>query len=136
MKIFVADTDNETIENVYSLLSSLKPDWQISASNSGKQCLSLLKESGCPDAILLGMLLCDMPGLDLIKQIRDDSDVPIMVLSHERDVRNMVAAFDAGASDYVIQPFNDQIFIARLKALIRRREWDTQAKKARAVNST
>ena len=136
MKIVVADTDNETIENISSLLSSLKPDWQVSASNSGKQCLSLLKENSCPDVILLGMLLCDMPALDLIKQIRDDSDVPIVVLSYERDVRTMVAAFDAGANDYVIQPFNDQIFIARLKALIRRREWDTQAKKARVVNST
>ncbi len=135
MKIVIADTDNETIENICSLLSSLKPDWQISASNSGKQCLSLLKEGDCPDAILVGMLLCDMPGLDLIKQIRDDSDVPIIVLAHERDVKTMIAAFDAGSNDYVIQPFNDKIFIARLKALIRRRAWDMQAKKEKLVNS-
>jgi DNA-binding response OmpR family regulator len=135
MKIIVADTQNETIENICSLLSSLGLDWQVSASNSGKQCLSLLKESGCPDVILLGMQLCDMPGLNLIKQIRDDSDVPIMVLSRERDIKTMVAAFDAGANDYVIQPFNNHIFIARLKALIRRRAWDAQTKKGEVINS-
>ena len=134
MKIVIADTENETIENICSLLSSLGLDWQVSASSSGKQCLGLLKKSDCPDAILLGMQLCDMPGLDFIRQIRDDSDVPIMVLSRERDVKTMVAAFDAGANDYIIQPFNNHVFIARLKALIRRRAWDTQAKKEAMIN--
>jgi DNA-binding response OmpR family regulator len=135
MKIIVADTQNETIENICSLLNSLGLDWQVSASNSGQHCLALLKENGCPDVIILGMQLCDMPGLDLIKRIRDDSDVPIMVLSRERDVKTMVAAFDAGANDYVIQPFNNHIFIARLKALIRRRLWDTKTKKEEMINS-
>ena len=135
MKIVIADTENETVENICSLLSTLGLDWQVSVSNSGKQCLSLLKESDCPDAILLGMQLCDMPGLDFIRRIRDDSDVPIIVLSRERDIKTMVAAFDAGANDYVIQPFNNHIFIARLKALIRRRLWDKQAKKEEVINS-
>ena len=135
MKIIIADSDNESIENIFSLLSSLELDWQVLTSNSGKQCLSVLKENIHPDAILLGALLCDMPSLDLIKRIRDDSDVPIMVLSHERDVKTMVSAFDAGANDYIVLPFNGHIFIARLKALIRRRAWDTQAKIENLANS-
>lgn len=135
MKIVIADSDNDTIENIFSLLNSLELDWQVLTNNSGKQCLSLLKENTCPDAILLGIMLCDMPGLDLIKQIRDDSDVPIMVLSRERDIKTMVSAFDAGANDYVILPFNDHIFVARLKALVRRRAWDTLANKEKVANS-
>jgi DNA-binding response OmpR family regulator len=135
MKIVIADSDNETIESIFSILNSLELDWQVLTGNSGQQCLSLLKENAYPDAILLGMMLCDMPGFDLIKRIRDDSDVPIMVLSHERDVNTMVSAFDAGANDYIMLPFNDHIFIARLKALVRRRAWDTQAKKEKLANS-
>jgi DNA-binding response OmpR family regulator len=135
MKIVIADSDNDTIESIFSLLNSLELDWQMLTSNSGKQCLSLLKENTYPDAILLGMMLCDMPGFDLIKQIRDDSDIPIMILSHDRHVNTMVSAFDAGANDYIILPFNNHVFIARLKALVRRRAWDTQAKKEKLANS-
>jgi DNA-binding response OmpR family regulator len=134
MKIIVADTENETIENISYLLSLYRLNWQMSITNSGKQCLEILKKS-YPDAILLGMQLCDMPGLDLIKKIRDDSDVPIMVLSRERNINTLVAIFDAGANDYVIKPFNNHIFIARLKALIRRKTWDAEAKKEKIMNS-
>jgi two-component system response regulator MtrA len=134
MKIVIADIENETIEYITSLLSSNKLSWQVSIINSGKQCLEILKKSS-PDVILLGMQLCDMSGLELVKQIRDDSDVPIIVLSNDRDINTLVSAFDAGANDYVIKPFNSQIFIARLKALIRRKTWDTQAKEERIINS-
>jgi DNA-binding response OmpR family regulator len=134
MKIIVADTENETIENISCLLSLYRLNWQMSITNSGKQCLEILKKS-YSDAILLGMQLCDMPGLDLIKKIRDDSDVPIMVLSRERNINTLVAIFDAGANDYVIKPFNNHIFIARLKALIRRKTWDAEAKKEKIMNS-
>jgi DNA-binding response OmpR family regulator len=134
MKIIVADTENETIENISYLLSLYRLNWQMSITNSGKQCLEILKKS-YSDAILLGMQLCDMPGLDLIKKIRDDSDVPIMVLSRERNINTLVAIFDAGANDYVIKPFNNHIFIARLKALIRRKTWDAEAKKEKIMNS-
>jgi DNA-binding response OmpR family regulator len=134
MKIIVADTENETIENISYLLSLYRLNWQMSITNSGKQCLEILKKN-YPDAILLGMQLCDMPGLDLIKKIRDDSDVPIMVLSRERNINTLVAIFDAGANDYVIKPFNNHIFIARLKALIRRKTWDAEAKKEKIMNS-
>lgn len=134
MKIVIADIENETIEYITSLLSSNKLSWQVSIINSGKQCLEILKKSS-PDVILLGMQLCDMSGLELVKQIRDDSDVPVIVLSNDRDINTLVSAFDAGANDYVIKPFNSQIFIARLKALIRRKTWDTQAKEERIINS-
>jgi DNA-binding response OmpR family regulator len=134
MKIVIADIENETIEIITSLLSSHKLNWQVTVTNSGKQCLEILNKH-CPDAMLLGMQLCDMSGLELVKQIRDDSDIPIIFLSHDRDINALVAAFDAGANDYVIKPFNSQIFIARLKALIRRKTWDAQAKEERIINS-
>jgi two-component system response regulator MtrA len=67
-----------------------------------------------------------MSGLDLVKQIRDDSDVPVIVLSRNKDIHTLVKAFDLGANDYIVKPLNKQIFIARLKAIIRRSLWNIQ----------
>jgi len=136
MKIVIADTDNDTVEDLFSLLKSPGQDWEISSSNSGKQCLDILKKNGCTDVVVLGRQLIDMPGLDLINKIRDDSDIPIVVLSNERNIDAMVSAFDAGANDYVTKPYNEQIFLARLKALIRRRAWDKQAREKKIANHT
>jgi DNA-binding response OmpR family regulator len=72
-----------------------------------------------------------MSGLDLVEKIRDDSGVPIVILSHDKEIATLVKAFEAGANDYVLKPFNKQIFIARLKALVRRRMWNTQEKENR-----
>lgn len=61
-----------------------------------------------------------MLGLDLIKQIRDDSDVPVIVLSDTNNIHTLVKAFDLGANDYIVKPLNKKIFIARLKSITRR----------------
>jgi DNA-binding response OmpR family regulator len=67
-----------------------------------------------------------MSGFELIENIRDYSDVPIIFLSDDNDIQTLVRAFDAGANDYIVVPFNKVIFIARIKARIRRRDWDIQ----------
>jgi two-component system KDP operon response regulator KdpE len=126
MKILIADTDNETIEETHLSLNQYQPEWQVPVFDSGKQCLDKVRNGNCPDVVILGMQLSDMSGLDLIKKIRDDSDIPIIVLSREKDVQILVKAFDVGANDYMVRPFNKQIFLARLKALIRRRMWNIQ----------
>jgi DNA-binding response OmpR family regulator len=67
-----------------------------------------------------------MSGLDLIKMIRDNSEIPVIFLSDDKDINTLVNAFDAGANDFVVIPFNKAIFIARIKACVRRRCWDIQ----------
>jgi two-component system KDP operon response regulator KdpE len=100
--------------------------------NSGKQCLTFINDVGYPEVVIVGMQLSDMMGFDLIKLIRDDSEIPVIVISFDKDIQKLVKAFDVGANDYMVYPFNEKIFIAKLKALIRRREWDMQARVNRA----
>jgi two-component system response regulator MtrA len=126
MKILIADHDKESIENTKFALSSYQPDWHLSIINSGKECLDIVKNGNHPDVIILGMQLEDMSGLDLIKQIRDDSNVPVIVLSQDKDIRTLVEFFDAGANDYIVKPFNKAIFVALLKAAARRMKWNIQ----------
>jgi two-component system KDP operon response regulator KdpE len=104
-------------------------DWSLLVVYSSKQCLDVVKNGSCPDVVVLGNNLKDMMGLDLIERIRDYSDVPVIFLSDVKNIDTLVRAYDAGANDYVVCPFNEAIFIARIKSLIRRRRWNIQAMK-------
>jgi DNA-binding response OmpR family regulator len=99
----------------------------VSIINSGKECLDAAKNGNGIDIVILGTHLPDISVLDLIKKIRDDSDVPVIFLSDDKGTSMLVSALEAGANDYIVKPFNKPIFIARLEALIRRSMWDSQA---------
>jgi two-component system KDP operon response regulator KdpE len=120
MKILITGIGNK--------MNTYKPECQISIAGTGKECLDIIKNGECFDAVLLGMELTDISGLELLEQFREYSDIPVIVLPEKKDPLVLVRAFDAGASDYLEKPLNVEILFARLKALIRRREWDIQAK--------
>ncbi|MDD4923581.1 MAG: response regulator [Dehalococcoidales bacterium] len=126
MKILVASSDIDLTEYIYDALNICQPDWELSITDSGKQCLETVRNGNCPDIILLGIKI-DVHCLKLIEMIRDCSDVLIIVFSGDKDIDTLTKAFNAGANDYIVKPFNKSVFIARLKALYRRRVWDTQA---------
>ncbi len=116
-------------------LNQYLPDWEVSTIDSGKECLDIIKSNDCPNAFILGMRLRDMTGLGLIKQIRDDSDIPIIFLSNDDDIQTLVKVFDTGANDFMVVPVNKTIFITRIKALIRRSIWDINVKNNGLRNS-
>jgi DNA-binding response OmpR family regulator len=134
MEILIADTNSEVIENVRMVFNQYQPDWQLSVTEAGEQCLDIVENGICYDIVIVGMKLSDMSGFELIEHIRDDSDIPIMVISDDNDIQILVNAFDAGANDFVAVPFNKAIFIARIKALVRRRNWDIQAIERKLAN--
>ncbi|NVJ97892.1 MAG: response regulator transcription factor [Alphaproteobacteria bacterium] len=73
-----------------------------------------------PDLILLDLGLPDMDGKDVIAQIREWSQVPIIVCSVRDSDKEMIEAFDLGADDYVTKPFNPDVLIARVTANLRK----------------
>lgn len=73
-----------------------------------------------PDIILLDLGLPDMDGMDILKKIRSWSLVPIIVVSARDEDKDKVAAFDAGADDYVTKPFSVDELMARMRAALRR----------------
>ena len=130
MKILIADNDFDSVEDISIALNRCTPELEFTTTNSGKQCLRIIKDN-TTDIVILGMQLYDIPGFQLIENIRDDSDVPVIVLSSDENIETLVKAFDKGANDYIVKPFNNNILIARLKALARRNNWDMQFKKKR-----
>jgi DNA-binding response OmpR family regulator len=79
-----------------------------------------VRTGGVPDLMIVDLMLGEMDGFSCIRQVRRDSDVPIIVVSARADTHDIVAALEAGADDYVTKPFEVKEITARLRALRRR----------------
>lgn len=73
-----------------------------------------------PDLIILALNLPDVDGLEVLKRIRIEADVPIIVLTVRDANEDVVAALEAGADEYVLKPFNPRQMVARVRAVLRR----------------
>ena len=93
--------------------------WQVHEADTLKKGLT---EAGTrkPDLLVLDLGLPDGNGLDLIRDVRGWSGVPIIVLSARSDERDKIAALDAGADDYLTKPFGVGELLARVRANLRR----------------
>lgn len=93
-------------------------DYKAVTAGSGKEGLAILT-SALPDLVLLDLGLPDMDGIDIIKQTREWSSLPIIVISARVQEREKVAALDAGADDYITKPFATDELLARIRTAIR-----------------
>lgn len=93
-------------------------DYKAVTAGSGKEGLAILT-SALPDLVLLDLGLPDMDGIDIIKQTREWSSLPIIVISARVQEREKVAALDAGADDYITKPFGTDELLARIRTVIR-----------------
>jgi DNA-binding response OmpR family regulator len=101
------------------------------ASVSSRRDLSRHLEKANPSLILLDLRLGKEDGLDVLKEIRSHSDVPIIIITgHSREEVDRVAGLELGADDYLVKPFSLRELLARVRAILRRRERG-RAKQAR-----
>ncbi len=91
----------------------------VEAATAGESLSQLRHEK--PDLVILDLGLPDLDGLELLRRIRAESPVPIVVLSSREDEQGKVAALDLGADDYVTKPFGIEELMARLRAALRHR---------------
>ena len=116
-RILIVDED----KNIRDLLASaLKASgYGVLEAQSFAQA-RMLALSHCPDLMLLELNLPDGDGLDLIRFLRAQMDLPMVVVSVRAHQRDKVEALDGGADDYITKPFSVRELIARVKALLRR----------------
>jgi two-component system, OmpR family, phosphate regulon response regulator OmpR len=74
------------------------------------------------DALVLDLMLPDMDGLDLCRQLRARSDTPVLMLTARGDAMDRVVGLEIGADDYLPKPFEPRELLARLRAILRRRQ--------------
>ena len=92
--------------------------YEAMRARTGQEALSMVS-SHCPDLIILDLGLPDMDGMDLLKNIRSWSGLPIVVVSARSHERDKVMALDLGADDYLTKPFGTAELLARVRTAIR-----------------
>jgi two-component system KDP operon response regulator KdpE len=95
-------------------------DYRVVEAATGGEALDSLRRDK-PDLIILDLGLPDVEGIDLVRQIRARSQVPVVVLSSRGDEKSKVSALDLGADDYVTKPFGIDELMARVRTALRHR---------------
>ena len=116
-KILIVE-DEENIAEVL-IAYAKQQDYETEHFNSGKGVVSFVKQNAV-DLILLDLMLPDVDGIELCKQIRAFSSVPIIMLTAKSEEIDRLQGLEIGADDYICKPFSPKEVIARIKAVLRR----------------
>ena len=124
-KILVVDDDKNICEIVRLYLK--KEGYDVICANDG---LSALKEFRANKfvALILDIMLPNLSGIDVLKEIRKTSDIPVIMLTAKGETIDKVIGLELGADDYMVKPFEPKELMARLKAVLRRFEPKEESK--------
>jgi len=115
--IMVVDDDQDLAEMLGIVLTGA--GYEVDLVNSGDQVMPIFQAQK-PDLVLLDVMLPGLSGIEVAKEIRTHSMVPIVMLTAKGDTQDVVLGLEAGADDYMIKPFNPSELLARIKVRLRR----------------
>lgn len=118
MKKILIVEDEENISDILSY-SLTKEGYETKIADTGKKALELIS-SFKPNLIILDLMLPDMNGLDICKDVTTMYSIPIIMLTAKSDTIDKVLGLELGADDYITKPFNIREVIARVKSIFRR----------------
>ena len=116
-KVLVVDDDVKTVELVKLYLN--RDGYRVITSGDGNDALKLARENH-PDLIVLDLMLPGMNGLEVCRILREESDIPIIMLTALTTAEDRLRGLELGADDYVTKPFSPRELAARVRAVLRR----------------
>ncbi len=116
VKVLLIEDDKSITSFVTTALAN--NGYKVTNAGSGREGISLAA-SFCPDIILLDLGLPDIDGIEVLKQIRSWSNVPVIVISARTKEPDKVLALDLGADDYITKPFGTNELMARIRTSLR-----------------
>jgi DNA-binding response OmpR family regulator len=116
-KILIVE-DEPSIAEVVSLYLK-RSGFRVVITKDGREA-QMVFEAENPDLIILDLMLPKIDGFELTRWLRDQSDVPIIMLTARRDEIDRIAGLEMGADDYVLKPFSPQEIVSRVRAVLRR----------------
>jgi two-component system, OmpR family, KDP operon response regulator KdpE len=122
-RVLVCDDEQQILRALRVILRDA--GFEAVPANDGQEALDLAAVSP-PDAAIIDLVLPDIDGVELCRQLREWTGMPIIVLSAVGDEEAKVRALAAGADDYVTKPFGPRELIARLQANLRRADPDPE----------
>jgi two-component system, OmpR family, alkaline phosphatase synthesis response regulator PhoP len=120
-KILVADDEANILKLLRMYLR--EEGYEIVTARDGREALERFRTEP-PDLVILDVMMPHLGGFDVCTEIRKESDVPVIMLTARSDDVDKIVGLEMGADDYITKPFNPREVIARVKAALRRREWD------------
>jgi Response regulators consisting of a CheY-like receiver domain and a winged-helix DNA-binding domain len=125
-KVLVVDDEDHIIELARIYLT--REGYEVEGVGDGSQALARFSQVK-PDLVVLDIMLPGADGLEICKEIRKLSQVPIIMLTARDEVTDKVVGLEVGADDYLTKPFHPQELVARAKALLRRARVEPDAPK-------
>ena len=118
-KILIVDDETPILDAVSYALR--KDGFKVFVAMNAEACLRAFREEK-PDLVVLDVMLPSASGFEVCQRIRATNDTPIILLTAKVEERDRVHGLEIGADDYVTKPFSVRELIARIKAILRRRE--------------
>jgi two-component system response regulator MprA len=132
-RILIVDDDRAIIT---ALRRSLAFDgYVVETAQDGEEGLRIARDRA-PDLVILDILMPGLDGIEVCRRIRNSDDTPILMLTARDEVADRVRGLDAGADDYLVKPFAADELLARVRALLRRRDPREQAGAIRFADLT
>ncbi len=114
-RILVADDEPQIRRTLRRTLEA--HGYEVRTVRTGEDALASLRWG--PDVVLLDLMLPDLAGLEVARRIRQQSEVPVIVLSVRSEERQKVLALDQGVDDYITKPFGTEELLARIRVALR-----------------
>lgn len=122
-RILLIEDDKRLAEMVKNYLGEF--GFAVTAAHSGSAGISLYRRESF-DALILDLMLPDMDGLEVCRQIRADAQARILMLTARGDAMDRVIGLEMGADDYLAKPFEPRELLARLRSILRRAKGDSK----------
>ncbi len=116
-RVLVVDDEAAIVELVSYNLS--REGFEVLVTADGAEALKMARKEA-PDLVILDVMLPSMSGLDVCRQLRRETEIPIILLTARKDEVDRVLGLELGADDYVTKPFSPRELVARVKAILRR----------------
>lgn len=116
-KILVVDDEPKIRSTIRAYLE--REGYEALEANDGRKALDIFQQAK-PDLIILDLMLPEVDGLEVCRQIRRSSDVPIIMLTARQEDADKLVGLEIGADDYVTKPFSPRELVARVKVVLRR----------------
>lgn len=117
MTILVVEDESQLNKMIRDYLETL--GWAVFGAESGPDALELFR-SESPDFILLDIMIPGLDGLDVMRRIREESDVPIILITAMAEEADKLIGLELGADDYITKPFSLKEMAARIRTVMRR----------------
>jgi DNA-binding response OmpR family regulator len=115
--ILVVDDDRKTVDLIHLYLEN--EGYQVIPALDGRQALLAARQQN-PDLVILDLMLPFVDGLDICRTLRQESGVPVIMLTARATEDDKLTGLDLGADDYITKPFSPRELVARVKAVLRR----------------